>query len=119
MGRPAKIKEPPQQFRPNWIESLDGRLELTRWLKSRRQEMLADLGGVDNLSYAKRSLVDRALLLQFKLEQLELAMLRGEDVPLGSWGNLLNVYSGLLSKLGLDRQTRDISLAEYVSEGDN
>jgi len=53
------------QFTNGWLDSLDGRLGIARELRWCFEAMAGDLGGSANLSYAERSLCERALLCGF------------------------------------------------------
>jgi hypothetical protein len=85
-------------------------------MRERFRAFTDDLGGADTLSYAKRSLVERALWLEFWLAQQEQALAGGSDFDVGKWTQAANALQGILSKLGLDRQAKDLpSLNEYLA----
>lgn len=106
----------PGQFVNGWLDALDGRLTLARELRERYQVLTDDLGGADHLSYAQRSLCERALWLEFWLARQEQELAAGKDFDAGKWTQACNALSGLFAKLGLERRARDVtpSLAEVM-----
>jgi hypothetical protein len=52
-------------FTNGWLDPLGGRLGIARELRRCFEPMAGDLGGSVNLSYAERSLCERALLCGF------------------------------------------------------
>lgn len=111
-----KTKAPAPEYTPNWLESLDGRTGIAQQLRHRYACMTSDLGGEEHLSYMQRSLVTRALHLEYFLE-LEETKLRnggGADFDSGKWAQANNALQGILSKLGLQRQAREVSIGEFV-----
>ena len=111
----AKHTEVPAQYQPGWLNALDGRYALARNLRQRYGEIASDLGGVESLSYAKRSLIERALFIEYWIAQQEQAMMRGEDVDIGRMTQANNALLGLYRTLGLERKAREVpSLHEYL-----
>jgi hypothetical protein len=109
-------KTPPSKFNTGWLSELDGRTAIAQEMRERFRAFTDDLGGADTLSYAKRSLVERALWLEFWLAQQEQALAGGSDFDVGKWTQAANALQGILSKLGLDRQAKDVpSLNEYLA----
>ena len=53
------------KFSNGWLDGLDGWLGIARELRRCFEAMAGDLGGSANLSYAERSLCERALLCGF------------------------------------------------------
>ena len=107
---------PPRNFNTGWLSELDGRTAIAQEMRERFRAFTDDLGGADTLSYAKRSLVERALWLEFWLAQQEQALAGGSDFDVGKWTQAANALQGILSKLGLDRRAKDLpSLNEYLA----
>ncbi|ABI56416.1 hypothetical protein ACN2MM_05970 [Alkalilimnicola ehrlichii MLHE-1] len=112
----AKHQDIPKQYRPGWLESLDGRYGLARELRARFDEVCNDLGGADRLSYMQRSLVERGLWLEYWLAQQEQALSKGGDFDVGKWVQAANSLQGIYSRLGLERRQRDVpDLAQYLA----
>lgn len=113
----AKHTEPPKQYRPGWLDSLDGRYSIARELRERFTEICADLGGVEYLSYAQRSLIERGLWLEYWLSQQEQALAKGQDFDVSRWIQAANSLQGIYSRLGLERKQRDVpDLQSYLRQ---
>ena len=85
-------------------------------MRERFRAFTDDLGGAETLSYAKRSLVERALWLEFWLAQQEQALAGGSDFDVGKWTQAANSLQGILSKLGLERQAKDVpNLSDFIN----
>ena len=109
-------KTPQKKFTTGWLLELDGRTAICQEMRERYIEFTDDLGGRKNLSYAKRSLVERALWLEYWLTTQELALAKGEEFDVARWTQAANGLQGILSKLGLERQTKQVpSLHEYIA----
>jgi len=116
MQRDMTTQTPPSKFNTGWLSELDGRTAIAQEMRERFRAFTDDLGGADTLSYAKRSLVERALWLEFWLAQQEQALAGGSDFDVGKWTAAANSLQGILSKLGLDRQAKGVpSLNEYLA----
>ena len=109
-------KQIPEKYAPGYLDNLDGRLAVATIMRERYRAFTDDLGGADCLSYAQRSLVERALWLEYWLAEQEQALAGGSDFDVGKWTQAANALQGILSKLGLDRQAKDVpSLNEYLA----
>ncbi|WP_449361221.1 hypothetical protein [Alishewanella longhuensis] len=85
-------------------------------MQQRFDAYASDLGGVDRLSYAQRSLLEHCLFLQYWLNQQEQALATGSgEFDSGKYTQALNSLSGLIAKLGLHRIAREISLADVMA----
>lgn len=105
----------PGKYARDWIDNLDGRTKLAAMVNDRLQGLEIDLGGRDALSYQQRSLAKRAIWMEAIIEQQEAALSRGEDIDQGKLTQAVNSLIGLYSKLGLERQARDVpSLHDYI-----
>ena len=112
MTKPASA---PDKFQQGWIGELDGRYAVAQVMRERYQAFTNDLGGVDRLSYAQRSLVERALWLEYWLAQQEHSLAKGKDFDVGKWTQAANSLQGILTKLGLERQAKDVpDLASFI-----
>ena len=111
-----KVQMPPDKFSAGWLQELDKRTGIAQLMQHRYQIFTDDLGGVDRLSYAQRSLVERALWLEFWLASQEKALASGDDFDVGRWTQAANSLQGILSKLGLQRIAKDVpDLGEYLA----
>lgn len=85
--------------------------------RGRYQELTADLGGAENLSYPQRSLCERALWLEYWLAQQERELAAGGEFDVGRWTQAANSLQGIFGKLGLQRVARDVpSLNEFLAQ---
>ncbi len=120
--RAGKARNLAPEYNQQFLEGLDQRTYLYKTLKARMHEITEDLGGEENLSYFKRSLVRHAVWLEAWLDTLTTRIVLGAD-DISKYTQMLNAYSGVISKLGLKRQARDVGgLQTYLakrSEGDN
>lgn len=109
--------EMPQElkYNRNWLSALDRRTNIAQDLQKRHTALCDDLGGYNVLSYQQKALVDRAIFLEFHLQQEEIKLAKGEDFDSGKWVQACNSLNGLFAKLGLHRQARELSLDEYLS----
>lgn len=113
----AKQNEIPHRYSHDWLEKLDGRTTLARAVNERYETLAADLGGIDALSYQKRSICKRAIWMEAIIEQQEAALARGEEVDQGKLTQAVNTLSGLWKTLGLERAARDVpDLATYLKK---
>lgn len=105
------------QYSPNWLQQIDQRTALAQSLKSRHEELTSDLGGFSALSYQKRALIDRALFLEFHLQQEELKLAHGGEFDSGKWVQASNALLGIFRTLGLERRAKDVpDLGSYLSK---
>lgn len=98
----------PKKFRPGCLAELDGRLLVAKELRRRYDELVTDLGGLDSLSYAQRSLAEHAIWLGHWLMTQERRLAEGSSFDAGSWVQSCNALSGLYKTLGLRRVPRDV-----------
>src|SRR5215831_7558507 len=112
-----KPSEVSKRYRENFLDAMDGRAEVTRTLRERLSALIADLGGLDNLSYQERSLCKRIIHLERLIEKDELTLAHNGPIDRHAHFAAVNALSGLLSKLGLKRRARQVpSLAEYLGK---
>jgi len=104
------LKTPQKKFTTGWRSELDKRTALAQVMRERYLEFTDDLGGADSLTYAKRSLVERVLWLEYWLAQQERALAQGQEFDVGRWTQAVNALQGILSKLGLERQDKDFTM---------
>ena len=113
----TKTASAPDKFQQGWISELDGRYAVAQVMKERYAAFTNDLGGADRLSYAQRSLVERALWLEYWLAQQEQSLAKGKEFDVAKWTQAANSLQGILTKLGLNRVAKDVpDLAEYLAK---
>ena len=120
---PKKFKKPPTKYETNFLAKMDSRTVVFRELKNSFDEVLADLGGRDNLSHVQYCLVERFTFLEFTMRHLEHRISKNpkkNEVLLGRWIQALNSLTGLARTIGLKRNARKIDCLEsYVREKKN
>lgn len=105
------------RFQRGWLDRLDSRHNLTKELRERFDEICADLGGRDLLSYMQRSLIERALWLEHWLASQERELAKGQDFDVSRWIQAANSLQGIYSRLGLERRSREVpDLQTYLRQ---
>lgn len=105
------------RFSETFLDALDGRVRVARTLRDRLRGLTNDLGGVNGLSYQELSLCKRAIHLERQLEQFERTLAHGGTVDYTQYYSMINVLSGLFSKVGLKRRAKQIpSLSDYLKK---
>jgi hypothetical protein len=111
----AQRKDVPTKFKNGWLDELDGRMALAQSMRERFKEFARDVGGSETLSYAQRSLIERALWLEYWLANQERALAYGQKFDVAKWIQGANSLQGLMYKLGLERrQTEVVTLTDYI-----
>ena len=106
----------PAKYSPDFMERLDKRTVIGRAVLARFHAVVTDLGGEDNLTTIRRSLVRRFTWFEVALEGMECRMASGEEIDIGAWTQLTNSWLGLAKTLGLERRAkRGPSLHEYMA----
>ncbi|RFU14371.1 hypothetical protein DZD18_02095 [Rhodobacteraceae bacterium W635] len=114
----AKLAEIPERFAGGYLDRLDVRTAIAVTMRARWQQITDDLGGEDHLSYAQRSLIERALWLEHWLAVQERALADGqyEAFDAGKWTQACNSLMGILKTLGIERRQKDVTtLAQYIA----
>lgn len=92
-----------EEHESNWLDSLDGRTSVASELQKRHKEFCEDLGGYSSLSYSQRSLVSRALFLEYHLQEQECLMVTGGDFDSKKWISACGCLHRILNTLGLSK----------------
>lgn len=112
----AKCEDIPTGYSSDWLEKLDGRTRLAQAVQSRYHALATDMGGLESLSYQKRSLAKRIVYMEAIIEQQEAALARGEEINQGRMIQSVNTLIGLLKTVGLERVARDVpDLQTYLA----
>ena len=113
----SKLQTPPDRFNTGWLDALDGRTAVAQAMRERWLALTDDLGGADRMSYARRSLAERALWLEYWLAHQESELAAGREFDVGKWTQAANSLQGILAKLGLDRVAKDVpSLQDFIAQ---
>ncbi len=118
MGRKTKEKRLATigtTYDPQFMERLDGRTNLSWIIPQRVAAIEQDLGGTDNLSYARRSLVKRAVWLEAVVETFEQNLAADRTTDLGAYTQAINSMLGIYRQLGIERRSRHVSALDYAA----
>jgi hypothetical protein len=107
--------------------AVDRRTRIGKALQAWRDELISDLGGIENLSAAKLALIDSAVKTKLILDSIEVWMLKQQSLVSGKTrgaipvvlhrNSLVGTLKGLLETLGLERRARKVpTLAEVFAE---
>lgn len=111
-----KLDAIPDRYTAGYLDQLDGRTAIAADMRARWNDLTSDLGGADRLSYAQRSLVERALWIEHWIAGQERILADGGEADLGRMTQATNSLLGLYRTLGLERRSRDVtpSLTAYI-----
>ena len=110
----AKLDKPDSAFTHSWRSDLDGRTAIAQVMTAKYNLLTDDLGGHDNLSYQKRSLVERVLWLEYWLSEQEKDLATGGEFDVNKWIQGCNSLQGIYAKLGLNKQKNMQDLSTYL-----
>ncbi len=114
----------PANYSADWLKRADRRTTIWRAAIAREAALIADAGGDDALSHAKRSLIRRAVFLELLTETQEMRFTAGEPLDIGAYTQAFNSMLGAYRVLGLERRARptemlrDLMRAEADPEPD-
>jgi hypothetical protein len=103
------------------LPGIDGRSIYARRARDLVALFVADLGGIDNASEAKKAMARRASILCVELENLEVQFAKAggaEPAALDLYQRTSNSLGRVLDRIGLDRVPRDVtpSLEQYAAD---
>jgi hypothetical protein len=116
--RRNKLQELPRKFDVGFLDKMDARKTLARLMRDGFDELSEDLGGKDNMSYVKASLVERFIYLEAILSKIEIQMFESDskfDNLFSRWTMATNTFLGLARTLGLERVEQVQELEAYVT----
>jgi len=99
------------------VRRMLARTVLGKAVVDRYSAVLADLGGEDNLTTIKRSLVRRFTWFEVMIEGMECRAAAGEPVDIGSWTQLTNSWLGIARMLGLERRQKQVRTLQQHLNG--
>jgi len=94
------------------LPGIDGRSTWVRRLRDLMALHLADMGGVDNVSEAEKSIIRRIACLTVELERIELDFATADEqlpAKLDQYQRCANTLRRLLEAVGLKRVPRDVT----------
>jgi hypothetical protein len=110
-------------------KAVDRRTRVGKALDAWRRDLIADLGGLENISTQERALIDEAVLTKLILSSINVWMLKQQSLvsnknrgalPVVLHRNqLVTTLKALLESLGLKRRSKPVKLlAEFIAEHD-
>jgi hypothetical protein len=96
------------------LEGVDGRSPSARRFRDLLDSFAHDLGGLEHLSEADRSLVKQAASLTIRAEQLQVAIVRGEPVDPDELIRLTNTARRTLAGIRRKEQPKP-TLGDYLA----
>lgn len=91
------------------IGDLDGRTRAAQRCRESRADVLADLGGADNLSTLERQAADKVALLDAMITDQGVRWLRGESIDPTALATLINTFNRTAAALGWQRRSKDVT----------
>ncbi len=100
------------------LDALDGRTRAAQAVRETRAEVMADLGGADQLSTLERLAVDHVAMLAAMLRDAGVRWLQGEAIDPAAIGALVNTFNRSAATLGWQRRARDVTpdLRTYMAD---
>jgi hypothetical protein len=105
----------PERYAKDFIHEMDGRVRVVKTIREDLDALYAALGGKENVSYMEQTLCQKVIYLKWLTGKKEAAMIHGGSIDETSYLNAVNCLSGLLTKIGLKRRAKQISLKDYLS----
>jgi hypothetical protein len=96
----------PPDYSPDWLERADKRTRLWKAATEREAALVADSGGPENLSHAKRSVIRRSVFLEMLAETHESKFTAGEALDVGAYTQIFNSMVGAYRLIGIERKPR-------------
>jgi hypothetical protein len=115
----AKLRSPPDQWSPDWLQRMDARFKSMALVRAHLAELESDLSAGDpsRLSWAQRRLANHLVWADTFLEDLERKFARGEQIDTGDWASLLGALSRTARLLGIERRQREVQgIREFLAE---
>jgi hypothetical protein len=91
------------------LEQIDRRTKAAQLALKAKNDILADLGGEDQLSTVERLLCEHASLAAAVVADGYARWLAGEQIPLPELATAQNAFLRIAGMLGLSRRTKDIT----------
>ena len=105
----------PERYAKDFIHEMDGRVRVVKTIREDLDTLYAALGGKENVSYMEQTLCHKVIYLKWLTGKKEATMIHGGSIDEASYLNAVNCLSGLLSKIGLKRRAKTLSLKDYLN----
>jgi hypothetical protein len=107
-GRPRGSRNKPR----TWPFTEDGDTSApARRFRMLTLQMVADLGGSNNLSAGQKQLIKRCAMISVECERMEKSAMDGGDLNAAAYGSLTGQLNRTLNTLGLKREPIDVTPA--------
>jgi hypothetical protein len=95
---------------------VDERGPIARRFREVLAQIIADIGGVENVTEAQTAIARRAVTLIIWCESIEAELAAGKALDVGEYSTAANSLRRLLADLGLERRARDVTptLQQYL-----
>jgi hypothetical protein len=115
-ARPKKVRSKVTNGKSLFADA-DGRGVWARRFRDLVEAHVADLGGPEVLSEAKKQLVKRCATLETELERMEGELAEGKSVDLDLFGRTVGNLRRTLEAIGIDRVAKDVTpnLADLIA----
>jgi len=114
-GKTLSLLDFPRKYTDDFLTTIDKRSSLSTLLRRRLGQLLDDMGGEENLSYAQRSLARRAIFLEALIQQSEEKAANGVEIEPTQHASLINSLIALYGRIGIERKVKDVvDLTEYI-----
>lgn len=98
------------------LAGIDGRSAIARRYRDIVTAILADQGGADQCSEARKQLIRRFAAAAVLAEQMEAALARGEQIDIAVHALLTSTLVRIAQRIGIDRRAKNVtpSLRDYL-----
>lgn len=114
-GKSSLPTDLPERYAKDFLDAIDKRVRVAKVLGGIINAIYSDLGGKENVSIMQQMICEKIAYLKLMTAQAELTMARGGRIDEPAYLNAINCLSGLLSKIGLKRKAKSISLRDYLN----
>jgi hypothetical protein len=103
------------------LPDLDGRSAGAKRFRDLVRAYVADQGGLSNCSEVKVGLARRLAAITVLTENLEVKVVKGEEVDIGEICNLASTVVRLSQRIGINRVPKNITptLSQYLDRGES
>lgn len=112
-GKGTKPTDISKRFAPDFTK-LDRRFTPVKALYEEFNALTTDLGGAAALSFQETTLCKRVVHLEALITKMETVLVKGGAIDVHVYLAAINTLASLLSKLGLRRRVKNITLSEYI-----
>jgi hypothetical protein len=98
------------------LPDIDGRSAAARRFKDITSQVLIDQGGIDQCSESRLQLVRRFAAAAVLAEQMEAALVRGEQIDIAEHGLLCSTLVRIAQRIGINRVPKNVTphLHDYL-----